>query len=106
MHGPVNGIHAAGIAEVIHLPHFDIGHPTNRLTWISKPASTVRRTYPPGSFAFENSIGGVRPVKSQSISEIVRAFVDRGKPNHALVALGLILLATIILVLAPLLLLR
>jgi len=45
-------------------------------------------------------------VKSQSISEIVRAFVDRDKPNHALVALGLILLATIILVLVPLLLLR
>ena len=45
-------------------------------------------------------------MKSQSISEIVRAFVDRDKPNHALVALGLILLATIILVLVPLLLLR
>jgi len=45
-------------------------------------------------------------VKSQSVSEIVRAFVDRGKPNHALVALGLILLTTIILAVAAFLLLR
>ncbi len=41
----------------------------------------------------------------QSVSEIVRAFVDKDKPNHALVALGLILLTMAILVIAPFLLL-
>ena len=45
-------------------------------------------------------------MKSQSVSEIVRAFVDKGKPNHALVALGLILSTTIILAVAAFLLLR
>lgn len=45
-------------------------------------------------------------MKSQSISEIVRAFVDKGKPNHALVALGLILATTIVLALTAVLLLR
>ena len=42
----------------------------------------------------------------QAVSEIVRAFVDKDKPNHALVALGLVLLTMAILVLAPILLVR
>lgn len=42
----------------------------------------------------------------QAASEIVRAFVAKDKPNHALVALGLILLTITILVIAPVLLLK
>lgn len=42
----------------------------------------------------------------RAVSEIVRAFVDKDKPNHALLALGLLLLAMIGVVIAPFLLLR
>jgi hypothetical protein len=45
-------------------------------------------------------------VKWQSVSEIVRAFVEKDRPNHALIALGLILLTMVILVLAPFVILR
>jgi hypothetical protein len=54
-----------------------------------------------------NFSGGVCPVKNwQAVSEIVRAFVDKDKPNHAIVALGLVLLTMAVLVLAPILLIR
>ena len=42
----------------------------------------------------------------QAVSEIVRAFVDKDKPNHALIALSLILLAMLIALLTPFLILR
>lgn len=42
----------------------------------------------------------------QAASEIVRAFVRKDKPNHALVALGMILLTIAILVITPFVLLR
>jgi hypothetical protein len=45
--------------------------------------------------------GEVRPVKSQSISEIVRAFIEAKKPGHALAALGMILLAIVVITLVP-----
>ena len=50
--------------------------------------------------------GGVCPVRWQSVSEIVRAFVEKDRPNHALIALGLILLTMVVLVLVPIAFLR
>jgi hypothetical protein len=49
--------------------------------------------------------GGVCPVKWQSISEIVRAFVAKDKPNHALVALALVIAAPLMALIAALVLL-
>lgn len=37
----------------------------------------------------------MRPRKWQSISEIVRAFVDKDRPNHALAALALVLIVPV-----------
>lgn len=51
-------------------------------------------------------MAGYVQMRWQATSEIVRAFVRKDKPNHALVALGLILLTIIIIVIAPFLLLR
>jgi len=93
------------ISTVIHGLYDSVSLTRNR-KWVSR----VRRTNPPSILPRASKLifrmARCVQMRWKAVSEIVRAFVRKDKPNHALAALTLILLAMVAIVVAPILLLR